>query len=393
MILRIDCSYFPGDRPCRFHKETGIKCPECPHYEPVTSLRERISRGNHKQSSCIRSNRKRDKDILIIKTGAPGDVLRTTPLLSGLSKKYPGEKIYWLTDRESFELLNGNPLIYKVVITNGRGYKEIREKRLKLLINPENSKRSAFMAESLSADKKFGYGLKPGGYIYPYTKEAEYYLEMAGFDNLKRANRKTYQEILFEMCGMKFNRERDKIVLPNLQDKKFITSFKNKYDLKDSVISLHTGAGRRWELKKWHIDGFVELANKLISKKGLSVLLLGGKLEKRRNREIKRMVNNENVIDATVEDDFRKFVELLRLCDTIVCGDTLALHLSVGLGKKVVALIGPTSPWEIELYGQGVKIIPEMDCICCYRERCGKKPNCMDLISVDMVYNAVVDFN
>ena len=51
MILKPDCSHFPGDRPCSFHKSTGVKCDSCPHYSPV----------RHK--------------ILVIKFDALGDVL------------------------------------------------------------------------------------------------------------------------------------------------------------------------------------------------------------------------------------------------------------------------------------------------------------------------------
>ncbi len=347
------------------------------------------SPGNLNISSLIHSNRKRSRDILIIKTGAPGDVLRTTPLLFGLKEKYPEEKIYWLTDKKSFELLKDNPFLYRVMTPESKSSAGISGKRFALLINPENSKRSALIAEAIQAEEKFGYGLKPGGYIYPFNSEAEYYLEMAGFDDVKRRNRKTYQEIVFEMCRMRFSRERDKILPPPLIDRKFIRSFRERHRIKNPVIGLHTGAGQRWELKKWRIDGFAELAEKLIEK-NFTVLLLGGNLEKKRNRKIKELIGNKNLIDATVKDNLSQFISLLALCDVVVCGDTLALHLAIGLGKRVVALFGPTSPWEVELYGQGVKIFPEMDCICCYRERCERTPSCMDLISVDRVYEGVM---
>ncbi len=386
MILKIDCKYFPGDRPCEHHKESGVKCPECPHYKSLKiphfnpSL---ITREGEKRSG------KKNKDMLIIKTGAPGDVLRTTPLLSGLREKYGGEKIYWLTDRKSLELLKDNPFLYRIMTPESRLFKEIKKKEFAFVINPENSKRSALIAETIHADQKFGYGFRPEGYIYPYTKEAEYYLEMAGFDDVKKANRKTYQEILFEMCGMRFSPERNKILTPPLIDRKFIKSFRGRYRIETPVIGLHTGAGRRWQLKKWRTDSFAELAG-VLAGEGNTVVLLGGNLEAKTNREIKRKVNAPNVIDGTVNDDFKKFVNTIYMCDLIVCGDTLALHLALGFQKKVVALFGPTSPWEIELYGLGVKIFPEIDCICCYRGKCNKKPNCMDLISVDRVYDAVI---
>ena len=71
-------------------------------------------------------------------------------------------------------------------------------------------------------------------------------------------------------------------------------------------------------------------------------------------------------------------------------GDTLAMHLSLALAKRTVVLFGPTSAAEIDLYGLGEKIVPDMECLSCYKTNCDFVPNCMDLISVDMVEQAVL---
>jgi heptosyltransferase-2 len=48
--------------------------------------------------------------ILIIKTGAMGDVLRTTSLLNVLKGN-----ITWVTKKESMVILNNNPFINKII--------------------------------------------------------------------------------------------------------------------------------------------------------------------------------------------------------------------------------------------------------------------------------------
>lgn len=383
MELKIDCSHFPGERPCRFHKESGVKCNDCPHYRPRRRVIYRFS------AEGINVEDRKTTRILIIKMGAPGDVLRTTPLLHALWREYKEPEVYWITEKASAELLVGNTFLKKVIPYSKRTEKEIEKDAFDLLINPENTVKSARMAEKARAVVKLGYGMSERGFIYPFNEEAEYWLEMAGFDDVKRANRKTYQEILFEICGFKYNPDENKIILPPLIDREYRERLKKGHDFSGRVIGLHTGAGRRWQLKKWRIEGFTELAGKLAGE-GNTVFLLGGRLEQKANIQIKDMVKLPNVMNLTVNDDLKKFVTAIDLCDIVVCGDTLALHLALGLGKRVVALFGPTSPWEIELYGQGTKVIPEIDCICCYREKCSKKPNCMDMISVDRVYEAVI---
>ena len=72
-IYHSDCLHFKGDLPCAPHKENGYHCKNCPAYEQIS------------------------KRILIIKLGAIGDVIRTTPLISTYKKRYPNCKITWLT--------------------------------------------------------------------------------------------------------------------------------------------------------------------------------------------------------------------------------------------------------------------------------------------------------
>jgi len=43
------------------------------------------------------------------------------------------------------------------------------------------------------------------------------------------------------------------------------------------------------------------------------------------------------------------------ICDVIVTSDSMALHVGVAMGIYVIALFGPTSPAEIELFGNGQK--------------------------------------
>ena len=67
----------------------------------------------------------------------------------------------------------------------------------------------------------------------------------------------------------------------------------------------------------------------------------------------------------------------------------MALHAAAGLKKSIVALFGPTSLPEIEVYGRGTKIQSSKDCISCYRQECDIENNCMDAISAKEVIDAI----
>jgi len=130
------------------------------------------------------------------------------------------------------------------------------------------------------------------------------------------------------------------------------------------------------------------------------VILIGGLFEVEKNFDIYRdyMIRSVHeiesevkipLIDATRCNNLSELAYITNLCDVVVTGDTAPMHMAIAMKKPVVVLFGPTSDREIELYGRGRKIVPKLDCTGCYNTKCDKKPNCMDLISVDEVYNGV----
>ena len=156
------------------------------------------------------------------------------------------------------------------------------------------------------------------------------------------------------------------------------------------IIALNTGAGGRWPLKQWREGGYVELIRRLSVDQNVRFLLLGGPSEEQRNERLKS-ASAVHLFDPGCQNPVRHFGALLDRCDVVVTGDTLAMHLALALKKRSVVLFGPTSAAEIELYGLGEKVVPDMACLSCYKTACDFVPNCMDLISVDMVERAVLN--
>jgi heptosyltransferase-2 len=65
------------------------------------------------------------------------------------------------------------------------------------------------------------------------------------------------------------------------------------------------------------------------------------------------------------------------LCDVLVSGDTLALHIGIALKKRLVAYFGPTSDTEIDVYDSGEKVMPIAPCECYYQGQRTAKVSCM----------------
>ena len=202
-------------------------------------------------------------------------------------------------------------------------------------------------------------------------------------------NKMTYQQLIFEMLGLLYKGNKPVLKLnPDEINIAEIFAKKNNLKSKDLVIGLNTGAGERWELKKWSVEKTSKLAEYIHHELKAKIILFGGNQEFERNQLILSKCKGP-LIDAGCKNSLREFAALINLTDILITSDSLALHIATALDKQIVGLFGPTSFNEIELYGKGKKVFANMDCLCCYKQRCDKKPNCMDNISVEQVFKSI----
>jgi ADP-heptose:LPS heptosyltransferase len=366
MILKADCIYFPGDRPCKPHKTTGVLCPDCNLYTPMGFR------------------------ILIIKLDAIGDVLRTTSILHSLKKKYPDSYIVWLTKNNAKDLFKNNELVNEIfVYENIATETNLDVEEFDLVINLDPSPVSAALATKANGKKKIGFGLKPNGKVFTFNDEAIEWFEMGAFDNLKKANTKTYQQIIHEICSLDYDKGEIIVKLNDVEQKFSDEYLKNlqKYNF-DIIIGINPGASDRWEFKKWREDGYIELINKIQIEYNACILLYGGDEEKKLLEELSSV--SKNIINTGSNNSLRQFIALMNVPQIFITGDTLALHIATALKKEVICLFGPTSYNEIEDYGRITKVVPyELECLVCYKMTCDFVPNCMQVITADMVYEQV----
>ena len=362
MKPRLDCIYFVGDKPCRYKRA----CYPCREYKRV------------------------NKRILIIKFAFTGDVLRTTPILSGLKKKYPSSHITWITRPESMAVLENNHLI-DCLLVNGPGVlPRLLVQRFDLVISLDKEAESTALAEIARADEKTGFGLSAEGKVYPLNKNSEYAFRLGLDDDLKfRKNKKSYQEIIFDIAGLKYNKEEYTLILSDAQlrrSKELAGSF--CINRQDKVVGFNTGCGDAFQGKKWTEEGFLKLGGRVSLIPNAKILLLGGPKEIERNASIARSAKFP-LIDTGCGNTMRDFISIVNLCDLVICGDTVTLHIAIALKKKVIALFGPTVPQEIDLYGRGEKLFAGADCAPCYKRICARDDLCMKAIKADEVFRVV----
>jgi len=334
--------------------------------------------------------------VLIIKLDALGDVLRTTCILPALRKKYPRAQVTWITMPEAAPLLGNNPYIDRVVAYGPDANAMLSVEYYDLVLCLDAALRSATLGSLAKSRYKKGFGLDKSGAVFPFNQEAEEWFLMGLFDDLKKKNTRTYQEIIMDICG--FSGMDQEIVLYLTEEEKlFAREFARSVELPDErlrarngvrVVGVNTGSGSRWPMKQWPVGHCVDFINECLKYGNRRVLLFGGREETERNKKILESVGGQ-LIDTGCGNSLREFAALIGLCDVLVASDTLGIHVALALGKKVVGLFGPTSAAEIDVYGRGVKIVSDVRCACCYLRKCTRSPSCMDRISPASVLRAV----
>lgn len=362
-VFHLDCRHYRADRPCLPHKQTGVQCRACGLYDPV---RERI---------------------LIVKLGAMGDVLRTTALLDPLRRAHPGCAIEWMTRPESVDLVRD--VVDRVLTPDPAGVEEIRVREFDQVINLDLGRDSAALAAAAGAKSRAGYALRPDGAVVAVDDRGREWFAMSLDDGLKRANTRTYQDHMMAVLGLDPPAGPVRLVLTDA-DRAASRRFVERHHWEAApVVGFNPGAGGRWRWKAWPPERFLELGRRLFHERNANVVLLFGPGES----ELRKwMLDHAGfpVLDTGFQNPVRQFMGLVDLCDVLVTGDTLALHIGVGLGKQVIALFGPTSAAEIDLYGRGEKLTGAVPCLGCYHTDCEVRPSCMETLEVETVFRAVV---
>jgi hypothetical protein len=288
-------------------------------------------------------------NILIIKLGATGDVVRTTTLLRRLEGA-----VTWITAAKNLPLLLG--LSREVRAVSWEHRQSVADTDYDLIINLEDDRESSEFARTLRFRSLFGAHLDSSGAM-AYTPDSRCWFDLSLIsafgreraDQLKLQNRRTYQEMVFEGLGFSFKGE------PYLLPKPVTTGLTGD-------VAIAAEAGPVWPMKRW---AYYDALKARLEAAGLTVNVIGA-----------RPTLLEHLAD----------VQGHRL---LVSGDTLPMHLALGSGVRCVTLFNCTSPWEIYEYGIQQKIVSPL--LERYFYQRGFDERATTAVGLEPVFNAVMD--
>lgn len=285
---------------------------------------------------------------LIVKLNATGDVVRTTALLRRLEGP-----ITWITARGNLPLLEGVRPDMRCLAWEDRD--RAADSEYDLVISLEDEVETAKFVEGMRKRRVFGAQWRADGTV-GYSDDAREWFDMSlvsrfgrqRADELKLLNRRSYQQMIFAGLGYDFRGERPVLPKPAPTDL-------------HGDVAIAPVAGPVWPMKNWAFYG--ELQERLESA-GLRVNVLP-----------KRATLLEHLGDIANHR-------------CLVGGDSLPMHLALGLDVPCVTLFNCTSPWEIHDYGIQTQLVSPLLAEFFYKR--GMDTRATTAIPLDAVFEAVM---
>lgn len=329
--------------------------------------------------------------ILIINVNWLGDVVFSTPALKALRNHFPDAYISCLVISRCEEVLKNNPRINEIIVYDEQGkhksllakikfIRYLRKKHFDSVYILHPSLRRAMIGFLAGIPNRIGYSTKKRGFL----------LTKAISPKSDAVHKIDYFLYLLNQVGV-----------PTVDRK--CEFFVSEQDKKDAVLILGQAGinpadrfvvfnpGGNWLLKRWPIKHFATLADLLIQKKNIKVVIAGSKSDNVLTQQILQQIKS-NLYVITGLTTLHQLAAVMVKSQCVVTADSGPMHIAVAAGAKTVAIFGPTSSNLTGPIGMINPVILQqsLDCeVPCYKSDCGHNL-CMEKVTPQMVFDELI---
>lgn len=298
------------------------------------------------------------KNILIIKPSALGDIVQALPAVCSLSRSLGRVKISWFVRPECAALLENHPCVDEIIYfdrkalgkwwCNWRAFKklcllvkQLRAGRFDISLDFQGLFRSAVFGWFSGALRRFG------------MADAREFAHVFYTDTIKQNEESVHVVDYFQQmaaaAGADISESKFEL-LPAREGLKEVETLLDENDVdKENYVVLVPGS--TVEAKCWPVSSFAELADKIFSKFGSTVVATGVASEKGVVARLEKQ-SRVRVVDFAGVTNIPQLVSLLSRAKVVVSNDTGPAHIARALGVGVVLVVGHTNPGRVGPYGR-----------------------------------------
>lgn len=350
------------------------------------------------------------KKILIINTFGIGDVLFSTPVISNIKRASPDALLHYLTNPRSAAAIKNNPKIDKILIYErddfhkvykrsfvkflkkwASFFKEIKAENYDAVLDLSLDRGMGVLSMAAGIKQRIGFNYKNRGFCLTRKIPFTGYEEAHVVDHYLR---------LLEEIGIPAIDKKLELFVPD-EDIQWAKNWRLGEALAFSklLIAVFPGGGASWgkgaRFKRWPIEKYVKLVDKMIEKFDAHIILMGNSEERELCNQISRVSPSSTRVlagDLTLTQS----AALLKQCRMAVLNDGGPLHVAVASQVTTISIFGPV---DDKVYGPypvtGHQVVKKgLACQPCYRQfrmaNCSHI-SCLAQLDVDDVLRKVED--
>ena len=336
--------------------------------------------------------------ILVRSTNWVGDAVMTIPALEALREGFPRAEIVLLSKPWVSEIFWRLPAVNRQIIykpdSEHHGtlgfdqlIREIRAERFDAAVLFQNAFQAAWMAWLARIPLRIGYARDHRSFLLTdaveppppaaYGHQVYYYLQLLFRAGLIAKPRRV-KEIRLRLADSEKAWGVKKLDALALSGPRFL-------------VGMAPGAAFGGA-KRWLPERFAELADRLIGALDADVLIFGSASERPLAEHIAASMKHTPTIVAG-ETTLRQLLGLMTRCRLLVANDSGPMHLAAALGVPLVAIFGSTDARATGPLGAQVRVVKQdVPCSPCGMRECPIDFRCMNQLSVEHVYRAVLEF-
>lgn len=328
------------------------------------------------------------KRILIFNVNWLGDVLFSSATIRNIRRNYPDGYIACAIPGRCYPILKDNPYLDEVIIFDEQDRHKgmlaklnfvslLKSKKFDTVFLLHRSFSRALICRLAGINQRIGH----------YTKKRAFLLTKKIIPPKKDSlHRIDYYLDLIEKAGLRIeDRYLDFFFSP--ADENHVEDFlsRNSIGKNDFIIALNPGGN--WIPKRWPVDYWAQLADRLISETGAKVIITGSASDSKLASQIKEKMEQAPLIACGVFN-IKQLGALVKRVGLFITADTGPLHIANAVGaKKIIAIFGPTAKEVTGPYPAANAVILQKNIGClipCYKVDC-RDNRCMKAITPEDV--------
>jgi ADP-heptose:LPS heptosyltransferase len=337
--------------------------------------------------------------ILVIQLNRMGDCFQTLHLLKGLKEEKPGSSLTLLCVDAFVQIFKRLSCIDRIVSLPYSLFQALKQERncavselapelaedYDSVINLTSNETGAFFSSGVRGKNRSGFYAGP-----PQLRvKGDWAKYLFASQKDRQMNLFNLVEIQMGMAGVALRPVPHYVtVCPGEMDHAQDLLDENGYAAKGRLIAIQLGASKLH--RAWPIDSFASLADSLLKKPDMEIVLLGSAAERELSSAFLSRVSGP-VIDLVGKTQMGDLPGLLKACDLLVSNDTGSIHVAAAVGTRALGIYFSTAYFaETAPYGEGhVVLQAELPCCPCNPGDMCSEIRCRDIIRPDAVRLAV----